>query len=58
MIVLAVYAETCTLVGDCTATTCGSGADLHCVDGQCTCTTAAGGTGEFKSSSQINIKIT
>ncbi|XP_078323151.1 serine protease inhibitor Cvsi-2-like [Crassostrea virginica] len=45
VVIVAVYAETCTLVGDCSVTTCGTGADLHCVDGQCTCTTAAGGTG-------------
>ena len=42
-----VYAESCSLVGDCKIVTCSSGTELHCVDGQCTCTTAATGTGMY-----------
>uniref|UniRef100_K1QCB2 Teneurin-2 n=1 Tax=Magallana gigas TaxID=29159 RepID=K1QCB2_MAGGI len=42
-VLVAVYAETCKAPGDCSQTSCGSGAELHCIDGQCTCTTAAGG---------------
>lgn len=45
MIIILVYAETCKAPGDCSQTSCGSGAELHCIDGQCTCTTAAGGDG-------------
>uniref|UniRef100_K1QY13 Uncharacterized protein n=1 Tax=Magallana gigas TaxID=29159 RepID=K1QY13_MAGGI len=44
VVLVAVYAETCSRLGDCTTTTCSGGAELHCVDSQCTCTTAAGGT--------------
>ncbi|XP_062580706.1 serine protease inhibitor Cvsi-2-like [Saccostrea cucullata] len=45
VVVVAAYAESCTRPGDCTATNCGGGSELHCVDGTCTCTTAASGDG-------------
>ncbi|XP_061170229.1 serine protease inhibitor Cvsi-2-like [Saccostrea echinata] len=45
VVVVAAYAETCTSPGDCTATSCGTGTELHCVDGACTCTHAATGDG-------------
>ncbi|XP_078323153.1 uncharacterized protein LOC144622368 [Crassostrea virginica] len=44
-VLVAVYAERCSQPSDCSATTCSSGAELHCVDGACTCTTNAGGDG-------------
>lgn len=42
----AVYAESCSAPADCSATTCDSNAELHCIDGLCTCTTAGSGDGK------------
>nr|XP_011417812.2 serine protease inhibitor Cvsi-2-like [Crassostrea gigas] len=44
-VLVAVYAESCSAPADCSATTCGSNAELHCIDGLCTCTTAGSGDG-------------
>ena len=40
-----VAAETCRDAGGCTATSCSGGSTIHCVNHQCTCTTAASGSG-------------
>ncbi|XP_061170233.1 serine protease inhibitor Cvsi-2-like [Saccostrea echinata] len=45
ILVAAVYSEDCRRHEDCTATTCASGSELHCVNHQCTCTTAGSGDG-------------
>ncbi|XP_048778199.2 serine protease inhibitor Cvsi-2-like [Ostrea edulis] len=45
VVILAVSSERCSDTGDCSATSCSSGSTLHCIGHQCTCTTAAGGSG-------------
>ncbi|XP_048775366.2 serine protease inhibitor Cvsi-2-like [Ostrea edulis] len=44
-LIVAVSCETCRDHDECSITTCGTGAELHCISRQCTCTTAAGGDG-------------
>lgn len=44
-----VSAEMCRETRDCRTTSCVSGSELHCVNHQCTCTTAASGSGGRKS---------
>ncbi|XP_048776779.2 serine protease inhibitor Cvsi-2-like [Ostrea edulis] len=46
IVIVAVYAEVCTTgPRDCSLTVCPTGAELHCVDSLCTCTTPAIGSG-------------
>ncbi|XP_062580703.1 serine protease inhibitor Cvsi-2-like [Saccostrea cucullata] len=46
LVVVAVSAERCDDTRDCTLTTCTGGSTVHCVNDQCTCTTAASGDGD------------
>uniref|UniRef100_A0A8W8KZ84 Uncharacterized protein n=3 Tax=Magallana gigas TaxID=29159 RepID=A0A8W8KZ84_MAGGI len=52
--IVAVAAETCRDTRDCSSsvTSCASGSELHCVNRQCTCTTAGSGSGGCTSADQ------
>ncbi|XP_052675553.1 serine protease inhibitor Cvsi-2-like [Crassostrea angulata] len=54
VVIVAVAAETCRETRDChsSITTCASGSELHCVNHQCTCTTAGSGSGSCTSADQ------
>ena len=44
--IFTVAAENCRETRDCTVTTCSTGSEIHCIDHQCTCTSAAHGSGK------------
>ena len=45
--ILIVAAENCRETRDCTVTTCSAGSEIHCINHQCTCTSAASGSGKL-----------
>ncbi|XP_022320797.2 serine protease inhibitor Cvsi-2-like [Crassostrea virginica] len=51
VLIVAVAAENCRETRDCTVTTCSAGNEIHCINHQCTCTSAASGSGSCTAAS-------